>query len=42
MDKKKYVTPESTAIEVAQESAILTESDISTFELYDETTEEQI
>ena len=42
MEKKKYIAPESTAIEIVLESAVLTESDISTFELYDETTEEQI
>ncbi len=42
MEKKKYIAPESTAIEIVLEGAVLTQSDISTFELYDETTEDQI
>lgn len=42
MEKKKYAAPESTVIEVVLEGVILTESDIHSFELYDETTEEQI
>jgi len=42
MEKKKYIAPESVAVEVALEGVILTDSDISTFGVYDETTEEQI
>ncbi len=42
MEKKKYVAPESVAVEVVLDGVILTGSDISTFEIYDETTEEQI
>ena len=42
MEKKIYITPESSVIEVALEAALLTESDIQSFELYDYTTEEQI
>jgi len=42
MEKRRYIVPESVAVEVMLEGVILTDSDISAFELYDETTEEQI
>ena len=42
MEKKKYTEPESSVIELDQKAALLAESDIQSFELYDDTTEEQI
>ncbi len=42
MEKKRYIVPESSIIEMKLETVLLAESDIQSFELYDDTTEEQI